>query len=71
MNKIFEYAMVLNTSLQGNLMAKAIESSQGLAKLANEAKKLARTEEIVKEKMAGVQNQINLNRNAKEQLLSL
>ena len=71
MNKIFEYAMVLNTSLQGNLMAKAIESSQGLAKLANEAKRLARTEEIVKGKMAGVQNQINLNRNAKEQLLSL
>ena len=71
MNKIFEYAMIVNTTLQGNLMSKSLSASQGLSKLAKEAKRLAETEDVVRQKMAGLQNQIDLNRNAKQQLLNL
>lgn len=71
MNKIFEYAMIINTSLQGNLASKSLAAGKGLNQLANEAIKLSRTAEITRQKMAGLQNQINLNRNAKSQLLSL
>lgn len=71
MNKIFEYALVINSSLQGNLASQSAVAGRGLSKMAIEAKRLAKESEAVRTKIASLETQIASNKTLTEQISSL